>query len=192
MNSHGAETHGVPWVWGPRTFFSLCPLVRSMEPRGDKGPWQPQSKAESRGLLSCCQSFRHWTSSKQVPRIGPPHPTASLWPPAHLPRLAGCHPGAYLLSALVLAEVENSGFELQLSSGLLLLGDGHRQCGYPLLQLVDLPIPEWGSSKTLLTQCGPGHFTSLNLTFLLLSCGLRDHDCKVSSCPGVKGTEMQG
>lgn len=90
-------------------------------------------------------------------------PLVSAHPHSICPPPAGCHPGAYLLSTLVLAEVEDSGFELQLGGCLLLLGDGHHQRGDPLLQLVDLPVPGWGTGRALPTQRGLGHLTSLNL-----------------------------
>lgn len=61
-----------------------------------------------------------------------------LWPPWS---------PAYLLITLVLAEVEDSGFELQLSCCVLLLGDGHHHRADPLLQLVDLPVPGGGRNR---------------------------------------------
>uniref|UniRef100_A0A480GIF6 Cilia-and flagella-associated protein 100 isoform X1 n=1 Tax=Sus scrofa TaxID=9823 RepID=A0A480GIF6_PIG len=64
-------------------------------------------------------------------------------PCAHHHPQAAIHPsvqGPYLLITLVLAKMEDAGFELQLGGRLLLLGNGHHQCGDPLLQLVDLPV----------------------------------------------------
>lgn len=65
------------------------------------------------------------------------------WGYGHVPHR--CHLpiwGPYLLITLELAKMEDAGFELQLRSRLLLLGDGHPQRGDPLLQLVHLPVPE--------------------------------------------------
>ena len=81
----------------------------------------------------------------------PSHP--GLWPRALCPPPPTGSPlsiqGPYLLITLVLAKMEDAGFELQLRGFLLLLGDGHHQRGDPLLQLADLPVPAWGTSTSL-------------------------------------------
>lgn len=81
----------------------------------------------------------------------PSHP--GLWPHALCPPPpTGSHLSIqrpYLLITLVLAEMEDASFELQLRGYLLLPGDGHHQRVDPLLQLADLPVPGWGTSTSL-------------------------------------------
>lgn len=61
------------------------------------------------------------------------------------------HSLAYLMSTLVLAKMEHPGFQLQLGGRLLLLGDGLQQHGDPVLQLVDLLVPGWGTGRAPLS-----------------------------------------
>lgn len=143
VNSQGAPAHRVPPVWGPRAFSGRGPSVRPPEPGRWRGAWLPPRAVRRPGTGFECQALGapgcafEWTG--HLPPDGT-HPLHPRWP------------GAYLLSALVLAEVEDSGFELQLGHHLLFLGDGYHQRVDPVLQLVDFPVPGGGTSGALPTQ----------------------------------------